>query len=131
MSNLIIDTRKIKAYEHLHTLGSLSQRDDAFLDKLWEHLMTDPGLFDEFLYYLDHHGFRDGVSCRGYSMTDLYFYCMRHHNVRVDRGKNYPSCNKEGVVLDAFERMAEMKKDPERFVKKLSDQMGLGLDVVE
>ena len=38
-------------------------------------------------------------------------------------------CNKESLVLDAFTMMADMKKAPEKYLNKLSDAMGQGMDL--
>ncbi len=129
MANLVLDMRKVKAYEHLNTLGEFALRSREFIDGLWRELLLDTDLMQDFMYYLDHHSFCDRTKCRGYSLTDLYFYKIRKYDVKRDAGKNNPDCNKEGLVLDAFMMMAEMKRAPEKYINRLSDAMGQGMDL--
>ena len=123
---IILDARRIKAYEYLHDLCAFSGKDEAFFDELWGELLSYDNLMAAFMYYLDHHSLDDGIQCRGYGLTDLYFYNMRRAEVRQDIGKNYADCNKEALALDTFLLMAKMIKDPETYVRKLEG--GLGMD---
>ncbi len=129
MAGIIIDGRRIKAFERLQALGEFTGKSEEFLDSLWKELLLDGELFQDFLYYLDNHGFCDTTKCCGYSLTDLYFYSIRRHDVKKDAGKNYADCNKEALVLDTFAMMADMKKRPEKYLNKLSDAMGQGMDL--
>lgn len=129
MSGIILDLRRVKAYEHLKTLAEYTSKSEEYRDSLWLELLSDDELMQDFMYYLDHHCFCNRTKCHGYSLTDLYFYKIRRFNVRSDAGKNYADCNKESLVLDAFTMMADMKKAPEKYLNKLSDAMGQGMDL--
>ena len=128
MSGILYDARRIKAYEALQSLGEFAGKDEAFLNALWEELVPDEGMMREFMYYIDHHTFLDEEKCRNYSLTDLYFWQMDRYNLIRDMGKNTSACNKETMVLNAFRCMLDMKKDPETFLKRLSE--GRGMDHV-
>ncbi|MCR4689882.1 MAG: hypothetical protein K5739_00855 [Lachnospiraceae bacterium] len=112
MAAIILDGRRIKAFEALQTIGGSAGKDKAYLDALWEVLSLDQQLFSEFVYYLENRCFFDGIRQNGYGLTDLYFYLMRRYEVSHDVGKNLSDCDKESLVLDSFQMMAEMKKDP-------------------
>lgn len=122
---IVLDARKLLAWEYFGKLGEFSGREKDWLDMLWAELLEEPKLMKEFMYYADHHTFSDEHLCRGYGMTDLYVFQMSRYNLIRDIGKNTASCNKEFLVLGAFHDMACMLKDPEKYVKKLSDGPGM------
>lgn len=124
--NIIIDGRLVKAYDRLEALSEFAGKDKDYPGVLWDKLLAEPLLMEEFMYYLDNHTFSDRLKCRGYGLTDLYFFNMRNVEINQDVGKNYGDTNKEGLALDTFLMMSEMMKDPDRFVKLL--ESGPGMD---
>lgn len=125
MSGIILDGRLIKALEALQQIGEYAGRDKEWLDMLWQELIEEPELMKEFIYYVDNHSFADKFSCCGYYMTDLYVFQMSRYNLIRDIGKNQESCNKEYLSLGAFHDMACMIKEPDKYVKKLSEGPGM------
>ena len=125
---ILLDTRRLQAYERLQQTGRAVGLEEERLDGLWGEFITDEDLMAAFIYYLDHHTLYDGIRCEGYGLTDLYFYNMRRTEMRQDIGKNYGDSDKDRLALETFEMMAEMKKDPEKFVRML--ERGLGMDTV-
>ncbi len=125
---IIFDARRMMAYERLKELGALSGKDEDFLEELWAEFIADAELLGAFAYYLDNHSLYDGIECEGYGLTDLYFYNMRSYEMGQDVGKNYADCDKEALVLDTFLLMAKMRRDPQKYVRKL--ESGLGMDRV-
>ena len=123
---IIFDARRMMAYEKLKQLGTLAGKTDDYLEELWGEFITDAELLGAFAYYVDNHSLYDGIECRGYGLTDLYFYNMRSYEVGHDAGKNYADCDKEALVLDTFLLMAKMRHDPEKYVRRL--ESGLGMD---
>lgn len=129
MNGIVYDARRIRAYEGYLALGDYAGKDKEWLDKLWEELVTDEGLMNEFMYYLDHHTLKDEVKCRGYALTDLYVWQMNRYNLIRDIGKNTSCCNKEAMVLGAFRTMLDMQKDPDTYVRRLTE--GRGMDQLQ
>lgn len=125
MSGILLDARLLLALEALEEIGEYAGREKKWLEELWSELMAEPGLMKEFMYYVDHHTFEDRFDCRGYHMTDLYVFQMSRYNLIRDIGKNTQSCNKEYLALGAFHDMAAMIKEPDKYVKKLSDGPGM------
>lgn len=125
MSGIVYDATKIKVY------GALKQRCGyaGFLeewgDELWEELLSDYGLYREVVYYLEHHSFLDEEKFYGYGLTDLFIWQMDRSNLFHDTGKNTAECNKETMALQAFRTMAEMKKNPEWYLKKINEGPGM------
>lgn len=125
MSGIILDGRYILALEALTQIGEYAGREKAWIDNLWSELLEEPALMQEFMYYVDHHSFADKFDCRGYRLTDLYVFQMSRYNLIRDIGKNTENCNKEFLALGAFHDMACMIKEPDKYVKKLSDGPGM------
>lgn len=125
MSGIILDGRLLLAMDALNEIGEFAGRDKEWLDTLWSELLEEPALMKEFMYYVDHHNFADELNCRGYKLTDMYVYQMSRYNLIRDIGKNTESCNKEFLALGAFHDMAQMLKDPEKYVRKMSDGPGM------
>lgn len=126
MSGILYDARKIKAYEGLQDLCLFAGLDTQWCNRLWMELLSDSGLLEELLYYLDHHSLLGTYKCEGYSLIDLFIWQMDLYNLIMDSGKNTEGCNKETMVLKAFMSMTEMKKDPAYYIKRLSG--GFGMD---
>lgn len=125
MSQIILGSEKIKAYEGLKMLCEYAGRSTEWCDMLWMEMLKDAGLYGEFVYYLEHHSLADKMQVNGYSLTDFYVWQMERYNLAKDSGKNTGICNKEELVLLAFESMAGMKKDPEYYIKKMNEGQGL------
>lgn len=125
MSQIILGTEKMKAYQGLSMLCEYAGKSEEWCDGLWIAVLTDQELYGEFLYYLEHHCFADRIRAAGYSLTDLYVWQMGQDNLLRDTGRNTESCNKEEMVLRAFETMAKMRKDPSLYERKLAEDPGL------
>lgn len=107
-------------------LGEVADESEEWCNQLWEELLCSQELFEELVFYLEHHYIRDQVQCEGYGLTDLYIWQMNKYNILGDSGKNTDTCNKDRMVLHAFHDMAEMKKNPAVYVKKMT--LGRGMD---
>ncbi len=126
MANILYDARKIKVYEALQALCQAAGESADWGNTLWSGLLGDGALMEEMVYYLEHHCFLGTVCVEGYTLIDLFVFEMDIYNLIADSGKNTESCNKEAMVLRAFWAMLDMKRDPVRFKKRLSD--GFGMD---
>lgn len=124
-SQIIFDQSKLKAYDGLMRLCEFAGETELWQQTLWGELLLNQELYDAFVYYLEHHGLPDVPKCEGYSLTDCYVWQMERDNLRRDTGKNTAQCNKEDMVLRAFQMMAGLQREPEVFVKKLSDWRGM------
>lgn len=126
MAGIILDGRRLKAFEAFYELGAFAGFSNSWLDELWSSIIADEELMQELFYYLDNHSLLDTMEFRGYHLTDLYVYEMDHSNVIQDVGKNTAACNKEAMILGAFYDMTQLKKNPEEWIKRLS--AGWGMD---
>lgn len=122
---IILDGRKIKAYEGFYALGEYAGRDMKWLDELWTMLVENGDLMDEFMFYLDNRSLSDNFKCKGYTLTDMYVFQMSRYNLIRDIGKNTEACNKESMVLGAFMDMALMIKNPDKYIRRFSEDPGM------
>ena len=56
----------------------------------------------------------------------MFIWQMSQDNLLHDTGKNTAECNKEAMVLKAFDGMIKLKQNPEEWSRKLS--AGEGMD---
>ena len=124
-SQIIFDQSKLKAYDGLMRLCEFAGKSEAWQQTLWSEFLQSRELYDAFLYYLENHSLPEFPKCEGYSLADCYVWQMEQDNLRRDTGKNTAQCNKEDMVLRSFQTMADMRRDPAVFLKKLSDWRGM------
>lgn len=125
MSGILYDARLVKAFEKLKTLGRTADMTDEWCEKFWKEIVFSQDLLEELVFYLDHHYLTDKVNCEGYSLTDLYVWQMDRYNLIGDWGKNTSACNKDRMVLNAFMDMAQMRKNPAEYIKRLTSGRGM------
>lgn len=126
MQQIIYDATKIKIYEALEQWCTLAQKDNDFFTGFWRRMLDNQEVFKEFVYYLQHHELLAQYTVKGYSMIDLYVCQMDRYNIQHDIGKNGIRCNKEKMVLQAFDVMLKLSENPDEIIKKL--QSGEGMD---
>ena len=125
MANIILDPRKLKAFEWLSCICSDLGKDENFQAYVWEGILESDDLFNELLYFIDNHTILDKVCVQGYSMTDIYVYSLENNNLFFDTGKNTLNCNKDEMVLNTFKVMIDLMRDPERTITKLEEGRGM------
>lgn len=128
MANIVLDGTKIKVYGMLAQLCEYCNEKPEWQDELWSYLLRFENLYDEFVYYLEHHTIQGNMSVDGYTLLDLYVKQIDLYNIKSDLGKNPSFCNKEDMVLNAFMMMGKMIDDPEKYKKQMQD--GFGMDTL-
>lgn len=125
MAGIIFDNSRLKVYENLGALCRFAGESQEWCDVLWQELMLDQGLYEEMLYYMQHNTLNDRLTCCGYTLIDLFVWQMDKYNLLHDTGKNTAECRKVDMVLRAFETMAQMKKNPEEYLKRFEEGRGM------
>lgn len=110
---ILYNAGKIKSFENLKTLALMVGETDEFASSLWQDMLNDEELLDEFNYYVVNRTLKGKVKCGDFTLLDLYFAQMNKYNYFHDIGKNPNNCSKERMVLHAFKQMVDMKKDPD------------------
>lgn len=111
MQQIIIAQEKMKLYDRLGEICEQAVYTTEWKDRFWNDLLKEPGIYQEFLYYLEHQDFLCNCTIDGYQITDIFVWQMRKYNVRTDRGKNGADCDKLAMLLEAFRTMLDMRAD--------------------
>ena len=127
MSVIIYNAVKIKSFENLKALCAMAGETEEFAMKLWQNMLEDEELLEEFNYYVTHQTLKGTVKCGELTLIDVYFSQMSKYNLFHDMGKNPDYCNKDRMILHAFSQMVEMRKDPEYMVH-FEDKEESGMD---
>lgn len=125
MAGIIFDSGKLKVYENLAALCRFAGEPQDWCDALWQELLLNRELYEELVYYMKNNMLDDRMQCCGYTLIDLYVWQMDKYNLLHDTGKNTAECRKVDMVLRAFETMAQMKKDPEKYLRRFEEGRGM------
>ena len=101
MANIIYDARKIKLMEAVKELSDLVGNSDEWFNSFWSLVMENENIYEELLYYIDHHDLLCSYTIENYSIVDLFVWQMSNYDLLHDTGKNDASCCKEAMVLFA------------------------------
>ena len=126
MQQIIYDATKIKVYEALECWCEMVHKDKKFFIDFWRRILHQKQIYNEFVHYLQYHELISEYSIEGYTVIDLYVSQMDAYNILHDTGKNGIRCNKEKMVLQAFDVMLKMSENPEDIIRRL--QSGEGMD---
>ena len=124
MGNIIIASEKLKLFEIVENWAEYAGYSKEWMDTFWQDLLTNPEVYEEFLYYIDHEDFLCKNSYSGQYITDIFIWEMRKFNIKTDRGKNYADCDKAEMVLNAFRTMLDMKEKADRVINAMENKNG-------
>lgn len=125
MSRIIYDATKVKVCQGLYDICEYAELNREWTDRLWQDILSCREVYEELVYYMEHHTFMDKVKVGGYSLCDLYVFQMNKYNLVREVGKNPRTCNKEKMVMKAFRTMLDMMKEPEEYIKRLEEGRGM------
>lgn len=125
MSRIIYDATKVKVCQGLYDICEYAELNREWTDRLWQDVLSCREVYEELVYYMEHHTFMDKVKVGGYSLCDLYVFQMNKYNLVREVGKNPRTCNKEKMVMKAFRTMLDMMKEPEEYIKRLEEGRGM------
>ncbi len=124
MSNIIYDATRIKICQGLYDICDYAEFEKEWTDKLWKDMVTNREIYEEFVYYIEHHTFMDKVKVKNYSLSDLYVFQMDKYNLVREIGKNPRTCNKERMAMKAFRALLDMQEDPDGYIRRLEEGRG-------
>lgn len=126
MQGILYDATKIKVCQAFYDICAYGELSREWADELWSDILPQKELWEELVYYIEHHTFLDKMKVCGYSLCDLYVWQMNRYNLIKDTGKNPRTCNKEKMAMQAFRTMTDLLRDPETYAKRL--EYGQGTD---
>lgn len=119
------DRKRIEAAaEFAARLCMYAGEDQAFYDAFWKRLLSHTDILAEFVYYMEHHEFACRIKVADKSVVDIMIWQIDHFKSHLDRDEVDMRCNKDKMVLYAFDTMTKMAENPEDYVRKMLGETG-------
>jgi len=125
MPGILYDATKIKACQAFYEICNYAELGGQWADELWRDVLLHPQIYEELVYYIEHHTFLDKFKVCGYSLCDLYVWQMSRYNLIKDTGKNSRTCNKEKMAMQAFRTLVDLMANPDEGRKRLENGQGM------
>ena len=120
--------KALEALENfIHKLSETAEKEAGFADDLWKRLLKSPGVMSELAYFYDTGDFWNKHVVAGYQLTDIIVWQVDHFKAYLDRD-DMNRYKRERLFLESLDVMLKMEEDPEKYVKKLSDESGTDSD---
>lgn len=125
MANIIFDSGKLKIMEFFERLCQYAGLEKSFTDEMWQAFSRHTEIYEEFVYYVEHHELLGRFVIKGYNILDCYVWQRNNYIFRyLDRGKVEGNCNEETMVLLAFDFFMKMQDEPDTYISKLDEELG-------
>lgn len=115
---------KEKAYEWAKALCYYAGKDETFLNEFWQALTQSEGVWDEYIYYMEHQDFKCAYQVKGYSLIDIMIWQMDHFKAQLDRGMDDMKNNGDKMLLMAFDTLLRMEKNPDYYIDLMQNETG-------
>lgn len=98
--------------------------DEIFAGAFWDKLREDGEIYEEFSYYIEHGNFACKAKVEGYTVIDIMVWQMDHFKARLDRDNSGTRQNGDRMLLLAFDTLLNMRKEPEKYIQRMSGETG-------
>jgi hypothetical protein len=117
-----------KAYETLEKFvvekAVQAGKGEEYGEKLWQGIKNSSGLLQELAYYHDYGNFLCKYKVAGYTLVDVLVWQVDHFKFYMDRPDEMNRYRQERLLLESFETMLEMEKDPGKISRKMAAESG-------
>lgn len=93
-------------------------------EKLWQGIRASNGLLQELAYYHDYRKFLCRYQVAGYTLADVLVWQVDHFKLYMDRPDDMNRYRQQRLLLESFETMLRMERDPAPFVEKMRGETG-------
>lgn len=118
------DGERERAYEWAKALCHYAGENKSFLENFFAMLTASAGVFEEFVFYLDHQNFLGKYKVAGYGLIDIMVWQMDHFKAQLDRDRRDMKENGDRMLLMAFHTMLLMEREPEYYVNLMQTETG-------
>ncbi|MDO4966082.1 MAG: hypothetical protein Q4E51_05180 [Lachnospiraceae bacterium] len=118
----MMDTKIIK--DVIDEMTDVANLDKDYANIFFERIVKDESLLNEFIQYVSTHKFSCENKVRGYSVVDILIFQTDHFRAYMDRGLYGMRNNECEMVLKAFETFMNMKEDPDKYVRMMTEETG-------
>lgn len=112
-----------KLREWAEQLCKCAGMNEDFFGDFMKRLDESPAVRQEFQYYYEHHDFLCENKINGYSVIDIMVWKLDRFKSELDRDKAGKR-NPDRMVLEAFDTMLAMEKEPEKYRNYLLSDTG-------
>lgn len=102
--------------------------DQAFYDSFWERLLRHTDILAEFVYYMEHQDFLCRARVGKSTVADIMVWQVDHFKATLDQGYDM-RCNKDKMLLYAFDTMTKMAEDPEPYITRMGAESGQDFEI--
>lgn len=97
---------------------------NAYAESLWEGIRHSQGLLQELAYYHDYGQILSKYDVAGYTLADVLVWQVDHFKLYMDRPEEMNRYRQQRLLLESFETMVAMEKNPRAFVDKMTGETG-------
>lgn len=113
-----------KLMEYIKELCAHSGEDDAFAEDFFRQLKEDEEICQEFVSYMERGTFACKAKVEKYTVVDIMVWQMDHFKAWLDRDNSGTRQNKDRMLLLAFRTFLEMKRNPDKYIRKMQYETG-------
>lgn len=113
-----------KVSEWIRNLCAYVGEDENFAGEFLKKLQQDKEIYEEFVYYMEHGNFACQAKVQGYTVVDVMIWQMDHFKARLDRDNSGTRQNGDRMILLAFNTLLDMKIEPDKYIRKMSEETG-------
>lgn len=106
-----------------------AKMDTGYGERLWEEICQSEGLLQELAYYHDYGRFLCKYTVAGYTLADVLVWQVDHFKLYMDRPAEMNRYRRERLLLEAFETMLELEKNPAPLIEKLTGETGQDIPI--
>ena len=99
-------------------------KSEEYGEKLWEGIRQSEGLLQELAYFHDYGNFLCKYKVADYTLADVLVWQVDHFKFYMDRPEEMNRYRQERLLLESFETMVKMEKDPALFTEKMRSESG-------
>lgn len=110
--------------DYIETLCAGAGEDGAFAAAFFEKLKGDEEIYEEFCYYIVHENFACKAKVAGIGVVDVLIWQMDHFKARLDQDNTGTRENRERMVLLAFDTLMDMRKNPDKYIARITGETG-------
>ena len=111
-------------FKFIRELCRYAGEEVSFAENFWKKLQEDNEICEEFSYYIEHGNFACKAKVAGYTVVDVMVWQMDHFKARLDRDNSGTRQNGDRMLLLAFDTLLNMRKEPDKYIRKMSEETG-------
>ncbi len=113
-----------KVIDFIQSLCKYAGEGEEFAGNFWKKLKADDEIYQELVFYMEHGNFACKANIQGYTVVDIMVWQMDHFKARLDQDNSGTRQNGDRMLLLAFDTFLNMRKEPDRYILKMSAETG-------